>query len=450
MTSPDRLIDQLAKTIGQTAQIDPALFNRYGVKRGLRNDDGSGVLVGLTKVGDVVGYERDEAGALVPVPGRLFYRGYDVAELVRGALADDRPGFEEVAYLLLSGVLPDKADLEAFRSLLVERMPLPHEAVMSILALRGSNIMNILARSVLELYTYDPDPEDLSPEHAMEQSISLIARFPAIIAYAYNVHRHHTQGLPLHVRLPKEELSLAQNFLYMLRKDYTPLDARILDLLLVLQAEHGGGNNSAFAVRVVSSTLTDTYSAIAAGIGSLKGPLHGGANIEVTDMFEHLKGAIHDWTDAGEIRAYLTRMLNKDAYDRSGLIYGVGHAVYTISDPRFLLLRDQARALAVEKDRLAEFEFLDLIGQQAIDLVSQVKKQGGPAALNVDFYSGFLYEIIGIPPELFTAIFAMARIVGWVAHRNEELNFSGRRIIRPAYMNVIENEPAAYVPLNRR
>jgi len=446
---PDYLVYKLAETIKQTAKIDPELFPRYGVKRGLRNEDGSGVLVGLTRIGNVVGYDRDEAGTLVPVPGRLFYRGYDVADLVGGQWAENRTGYEEVAYLLLSGSLPDAEELEDFRALLVEQMPLTHEATMSILALRGTNVMNILARSVLELYTYDPDPEDLSREHAMEQSIRLIARFPTIIAYAYNVLRHHSQRLPLNIRLPKPGLSLTENFLYMLRKDYTPMDVRVLDLLLVLQAEHGGGNNSAFAVRVVSSTLTDMYSAIAAGIGSLKGPLHGGANAAMTAMFTHLKEAIHDWTDAGEIRTYLTRMLAGEAYDGTGLIYGVGHAVYTISDPRVTLLRDRARALADEKGRLEEFEFLDLVGQQAIQVVSEVKKHGAPATLNVDFYSGFLYELIGIPAELFTPIFAMARIAGWVAHHNEEINFTARRIIRPAYRCITEDS-APYVPLADR
>lgn len=439
---------KLADTIKQTAKIDPELFSRYGVKRGLRNEDGTGVLVGLTRIGNVVGYEQDEDG-VHPVPGLLFYRGYDVAHLVRAVQEENRFGFEEVAYLLLSGELPDADELGQFHQLLIEKMPLPHEATMSILALRGSNVMNILARSVLELYTHDPDPESLSREHTMEQSISLIAHFPTIIVYAYNVIRHHTQGLPLHIRLPKPELSLTENFLYMLRKNYTELDARVLDMLLMLQAEHGGGNNSAFTVRVTSSTQTDIYSSIAAGIGSLKGPLHGGANIEVADMMAHLQGAIGDWTDPDEISAYLRRILAKEVYDKQGLIYGIGHAVYTVSDPRVELLRGVSRDLAVEKGRSCEFDFLDLVAQQAAPLVSQMKKNGAPVAVNVDFYSGFLYDLIGIPRELYTPLFAMARIVGWTAHRIEELNFSGRRIIRPAYRNVIEDEPV-YVPMAQR
>lgn len=440
---------KLADTIKHTAKIDPELFTQYGVKRGLRNEDGTGVLVGLTKIGNVVGYEQDEDGSVHPVPGLLYYRGYDVAALVRAAQQENRFGFEEAAYLLLSGALPDADELEEFRQLLFEKMPLPHEAIMSILALRGTNVMNILARSVLELYTHDPDPENLTREHSMEQSVALIGHFPTIIAYAYNVMRHHSQGLPLHIRLPKPELSLAENFLYMLRKTYTDLDARVLDLLLVLQAEHGGGNNSAFTVRVTSSSQTDIYSSIAAGIGSLKGPLHGGANIKVSDMMAHLQAAIHDWTNEDEIDAYLTRLLHKEVYDGQGLVYGIGHAVYTISDPRVELLRNMAKDLAAEKDRSQEFDFLDLVAHRAVPLVSRIKKNGAPVAVNVDFYSGFLYDLIGIPRELYTPLFAMARIVGWTAHRNEELNFSGRRIIRPAYREVIEDAPA-YLPLAKR
>jgi len=443
------LASKLAETIKQTSQIDPELFARYGVKRGLRNDDGTGVLVGLTRIGNVVGYEQDADGVPHPIPGQLFYRGYEVGDLVRAFRAEQRFGFEETAFLLLSGALPTADELEGFRRLLVENMPLPHEAVMSILSLRGTNIMNMLARSVLELYTYDTDPETLTPHRSMEQSIALIGGIPTIIAYAYNALAYHTRRAPMHIRVPRPELSVAENFLYMLREDYTELDARVLDMFLILQAEHGGGNNSAFAVRVTSSTLTDIYSAIAAGIGSLKGPLHGGANILVADMFDHLKTVIGDWHDADEITAYLSRMVKKEVYDKQGLIYGVGHAVYTISDPRVGPLREMARELAAEKGRLDEFEFLDLIGVQAVDLVSKVKMHGRPATLNVDFYSGLLYDLIGIPRELYTPVFAMSRIVGWTAHRNEEINFSGRRIIRPAYREV-NNEQPVYVPLSER
>ncbi len=447
--TPNYLTYKLADTIKKTAKIEPELFTRYGVKRGLRNEDGSGVLVGLTRIGNVVGYDRADDGTLQPTEGRLLYRGYDVKDLVQAAFAENRFGFEEVAYLLLSGSLPDAEELEQFRTLLIDNMPLSHEAVMSILALRGSNVMNILARSVLELYTYDENPEDLSRENAMAQSIALIGHFPTIIAYAYNVLRHHTKGLPLHIRLPHPSSSLAENFLYMLRKDYTELDARTLDLLLILQAEHGGGNNSAFTVRVTSSTQTDIYSSIAAGIGSLKGPLHGGANLKMADMFSHLKEVISDWSDTGEVHAYLQRMLNKEVYDGKGLIYGIGHAVYTISDPRVTLLRGIAGQLAAEKGRQDEFEFLNLIEHEAIGLVSEMKNHGNPVASNLDFYTGFLYNLIGLPVELYTPIFAMARIVGWTAHRNEELYSPASRIIRPAYRDVNEEQPV-YVPLNER
>ncbi|MDR3194938.1 MAG: citrate synthase, partial [Tannerella sp.] len=337
---------KLADTLKQSARIDNALFKQYDVKRGLRNEDGSGVLVGLTKIGNVVGYERTGDGKLKPIPGKLFYRGYDIEDLVHAVTKERRYGFEEVAYLLLSGNLPDREELKEFRALLYGHMPLQHETTMSIMSLRGSNIMNILARSVLEMYTFDENADDLSRENTMKQSVELISRFPTVIAYAYNVLRHHDKARSLHIRHPNPELSFAENFLYMLKKEYTELEARTFDLLLILQAEHGGGNNSTFTVRVTSSTQTDIYSSIAAGIGSLKGPLHGGANIQVVDMFSHLKENIEDWKSVEEIDAYLTRILRKEAYNRSGLIYGIGHAVYTISDPRALLLRELARDLA--------------------------------------------------------------------------------------------------------
>lgn len=308
--------------------------------------------------------------------------------------------------------------------------------------------MNILARSVLEMYTFDPNPDDVSRENLVRQAIELIARFPTIIAYAYNIYRHSRQGRSLHIRHPKEKLSLAENFLYMLKLDYTPLEARTLDLLLIIQAEHGGGNNSTFTVRVTSSTRTDTYSSIAAGIGSLKGPLHGGANIKVIDMLHHLQEAIHDWTDSDEIDTYLNRMLRKETYDRSGLIYGIGHAVYTLSDPRAVELKKLAGDLAKEKGKEKEYNFIRLLEQEAIKCVTLHKHSKKPVCSNVDFYSGFVYELIGLPVEIYTPMFAMARIVGWMAHRIEELNFEGKRIIRPAYKNVLS--PCQYIPLEDR
>ncbi len=369
--------------------------------------------------------------------------------LVHAVLKEKRFGFEEVAYLLLSGSLPDKEELAAFRDILSEKMPLTHETTMSILMLRGNNIMNILSRSVLELYNFDECPDDLSRENLMRQSIELIARFPTIIAYAYNVLKHHNKEESLDVRHPRPEYSLAENFLYMLKGEFTGLEARMLDLLLVLQAEHGGGNNSTFTARVTSSSMTDTYSSISAAIGSLKGPLHGGANLQVVDMFNHLKANIACWQDVEEIDHYFTRMLRKEVYNKTGLIYGIGHAVYTISDPRAILLRELAADLAKEKNREEEFFFLQLLEERAIDVFTRVKNNGKTVSSNIDFYSGFVYDMIGLPHEIYTPLFAMARIVGWTAHRNEELCFDGKRIIRPAYKNVL-GDNIAYRPLAER
>ncbi len=443
------LIYKLSDQVKNSCKIDNELFQKYNVKRGLRNEDGSGVLVGLTNIGNVEGYERDKDGNLKPMEGKLFYRGYELDDLVSPLLKEKRFGFEEVAYLLLSGELPDKEELAAFRELINENMPLDHRTIVHIIDLEGSNIMNILARCVLEMYSFDQNPDDISRDNLMRQSIELISKFPTIIAYAYNIYRHSEQGRSLHIRHPLEHASIAENFLYMLKHDdYTELDARMLDLLLIIQAEHGGGNNSTFTVRVTSSTRTDTYSSIAAGIGSLKGPLHGGANIKVINMFHHLKEQISDWKNTDEIDVYLRRMLNKEAYDKSGLIYGIGHAVYTLSDPRAVELKKLAGELAKEKGREEEYEFLKLIEQEGIKCLMEHRKNGKPACANLDFYSGFIYEMIGLPQEIYTPIFAMARIVGWTAHRIEELNFEGRRIIRPAYKNILE--PKEYIPIGER
>lgn len=443
------IIYKLSDQMREACKIDNDLFAKFGVKRGLRNEDGSGVLVGLTKIGNVVGYERLEGGGLKAIPGKLFYRGLDVEDIAHGLMKDRRFGFEEVAYLMLSGKLPNQEELSAFKEIITDNMPLGQKTKMNILDLEGSNIMNILARSVLEMYTFDPNPDDTSQDNLMRQSIDLISKFPTIIAYAYNIFRHSTQGRSLHIRHPREELSIAENFLYMLKKEYTELDARVLDLLLVLQAEHGGGNNSTFTVRVTSSTGTDTYSSIAAGIGSLKGPLHGGANIQVVDMFHHLKDNIQDWENVDEIDTYFNRMLRKEAYNKTGLIYGIGHAVYTISDPRAVLLKELARDLAKEKGLEREFAFLELLEERAIACFTKFKgEKGKTVSSNIDFYSGFVYEMIGLPQEIYTPLFAMARIVGWTAHRNEELTFQGKRIIRPAYKNVLEIQP--YVPITKR
>lgn len=443
------LIYKLSDEVKNTCKIPLEAFTEHGVKRGLRNENGSGVLVGLTNIGNVVGYDRDDNGTLIPTQGKLFYRGYELNDLVEPLLKEKRFGFEEIAYLILSGKLPDSEELAAFQSLLNENMPLDHRTIVNIIDLEGTDIMNILARCVLEMYTFDGNPDDISRDNLMRQSIELIARFPTIIAYAYNIYRHSVQGRSLHIRHPKENLTIAENFLYMLKhEDYTELDARMLDLLLIIQAEHGGGNNSTFTVRVTSSTRTDTYSSIAAGIGSLKGPLHGGANIKVINMFHHLKEQISDWTNIDEIDTYLMRMLNKEAYDKTGLIYGIGHAVYTMSDPRAVQLKKLAGELAKEKGREQEYEFLKLIEQESIKQISAFRKTRKPICANLDFYSGFIYEMIGLPQEIYTPIFAMARIVGWTAHRIEELHYEGRRIIRPAYKNI--QSPKTYQSIKDR
>ena len=449
MESNNYLIYKLSDLMKRCTKIDAELFRKMDVKRGLRNEDGTGVLVGLTNIGNVVGYERQQDGTLLPIDGKLYLRGYEISDLVNAILEEKRFGFEEVAYLLLSGNLPDKEEVEEFHNLLVKNMPLEKNTLLHIIELEGGNIMNILARSVLELYTFDPNPDDTSRENLMRQSIELMSKFPTIIAYAYNMLRHGEQGRSLHIRHPQKDLSFAENFLFMLKgKDYTPLEARTLDLMLILHSEHGGGNNSTFPVRVTASSGTDTYSSIAAGIGSLKGPKHGGANLKVTDMLNYLKNSIDDWSDDKEIEQHLEGILTRKEYDGQGLIYGIGHAVYTVSDPRAVLLKRLAGELAVEKHRVKEYEFMQRIEQLAIQTIYRVKGHGKTMCANVDFYSGFVYDMIGIPQDIYTPLFAMSRIVGWCAHRNEELNFEGRRIIRPAYRCVTDER--SYASIDRR
>ena len=449
MESNNYLIYKLSDLMKRCTKIDAELFRKMDVKRGLRNEDGTGVLVGLTNIGNVVGYERQQDGTLLPIDGKLYLRGYEISDLVNAILQEKRFGFEEVAYLLLSGNLPDKEEVEEFHNLLVKNMPLEKNTLLHIIELEGGNIMNILARSVLELYTFDPNPDDTSRENLMRQSIELMSKFPTIIAYAYNMLRHGEQGRSLHIRHPQKDLSFAENFLFMLKgKDYTPLEARTLDLMLILHSEHGGGNNSTFTVRVTSSSGTDTYSSIPAGIGSLKGPKHGGANLKVTDMLNYLKNSIDDWSDDREIEQHLEGILTRKEYDGQGLIYGIGHAVYTVSDPRAVLLKRLAGELAAEKHRVKEYEFMQRIEQLAIQTIYRVKGHGKTMCANVDFYSGFVYDMIGIPQDIYTPLFAMSRIVGWCAHRNEELNFEGRRIIRPAYRCVTDER--SYASIDRR
>jgi citrate synthase len=435
------LINHLSESIKETSYLDNELFKKYNVKRGLRNEDHSGVLVGLTNIGDVEGYKKQENGSVIPLDGRLFYRGIEIKDLVEGIQKEDRHGFEETVYLLLSGKLPQKENLKEFTELLASKRSLDSNLKMSIMELRGKDVMNILARTVMVMYANDCCGDDISEKNLIKQSLNLIAKFPTIISYAYHSIQHYYNDETLSIRHPNPELSLAENFLSMLKGDgrYSALDAQVLDLALMLHAEHGGGNNSTFTVRVTSSSGTDTYSAITAAIGSLKGPLHGGANLRVREMFDHLKETIKNWKDDKEIAGYLLKMLNMEAYNRTGKIYGIGHAVYTKSDPRVVLLKKMARALAEEKNRLDEYDFLAKIERNAIETFMSYKgsEVGKVVCANVDFYSGFVYDLIGLPVEIYTPLFAMARIAGWCAHRIEELNFDKKRIIRPAYKNVV-------------
>ncbi|PLX12632.1 MAG: citrate synthase [Marinilabiliales bacterium] len=437
----DSLLKDLTATIQKTSRIDDKLWQKYHVKRGLRNEDHSGVLVGLTNIGNVVGYHREE-GKIIPRNGELYYRGYNIHHIVEGFQKDGRHGFEETVFLLLSGRLPMKPVLDRFTELLAAQRELDPAIKMSILDFKGVDIMNVLARTVMVMYARDLEADVITRENLIVQSIKLIASFPTIISYAYHSMQHYYRNKTLYIRHPRPELSMAESFLYMLKGEgnYTKLDADVLDLALVLHSEHGGGNNSTFTVRVISSSNTDTYSAITAGIGSLKGPLHGGANLRVNHMFDHLKKVIKNWNCDDEIKNYMLKVLKKEAYDRTGKIYGIGHAVYTQSDPRSEILKAMAKKLAIEKNRLDEFEFLHAIERMGIDAFMDYKgtKAGKVVCANVDFYSGFVYEMIGIPRELYTPLFAMARIVGWCAHRIEELNFEKKRIIRPAYKNVCE------------
>ncbi len=444
------LIKRLSSTIDKTSSIDNELFKQWSVKRGLRNEDHSGVIVGLTKVGDVVGYDRDKDNNIFPIPGKLLYRGVSLEEIVRGAQKENRLGFEEVIFLLLSGDLPTDEELKGFSLLLSQTMDINQKVTLHLLDLKGNDIMNILARCVLELYIFDENPNETSADNMMRQSLHLISRFPTIIAYAYNALRHN-QGKSLHIHHPKEGLSLAENFLYMMKgNNYTELDVKILDLALMVHADHGGGNNSTFTVRVTSSTNTDIYSSIAAGIASLKGSLHGGANHQVVNMLNDIKEHVKDWKNIDELDEYLLKILNKQAYNKTGLLYGIGHAIYTISDPRTVLLKEMAKDLAIEKGRKDEYDFMCMIEERGIHNFMQLKGKeiGKQVCANVDFYSGFVYNMIGLPTEIYTPLFAMARITGWCAHRIEEMNFKQKRIMRPAYKNA--GEVREYTAIDKR
>ena len=442
-------ISSLCDEFRKNNRIDPEKFEKYQVKRGLRNEDGSGVVAGLTLICNVHGYVINE-GEQAPVEGRLIYRGIDIQDLVAGAVNENRFGFEETVWLLLFGKLPTKEQLDGFCELLSSYRELPeYFAEDMIIKAPSPNIMNKLARSVLALYSYDDMPDDLSIENVLRQSIQLIGMLPSIMAYAYQVKRRHydRESMFFHPMVPG--LSTSETILHSIRADsvFTPEEARLLDVCLMLHAEHGGGNNSTFAARVLSSSGTDTYSAIAAAIGSLKGPRHGGANIKVMEMLEYIKAGVRDWDDEEEIRAFLKKMIQKEAGDRSGLVYGMGHAVYTLSDPRALILKKYAYDLAEKKGYGPEFRLLEAVERLTPGVFAEVKGSDKAICANVDLYSGLVYCSLGIHPDLFTPLFAVARMPGWCAHRIEEI-MTGGRIIRPAYKAIAGRQP--YTPLSER
>lgn len=440
---------RLAKKSEEAGIIDSELYTRYDVKRGLRDINGKGVLAGLTHISDVRATEIKD-GVSVPAHGKLFYRGYNVQDLINGFTKDDRFGFEETAYLLLFGELPNSTELAEFRKLLGSYRSLPTSFVRDIIMKAPSkDMMNTLARSVLTLYSYDDRADDTSLPNVLRQCMQLISLFPMLSIYGYQAYSHYHDGNSLFIHQPIPELSTAENILHILRPDssYTPLEAKILDIALVLHMEHGGGNNSSFTTHVVTSSLTDTYSTIAAAIGSLKGPRHGGANIKVVKMFEEMKREIHDWEDEEEVSCYLKKLLHKEAFDQAGLIYGVGHAIYSKSDPRAVAFKSFVQKLSEEKGLQKEFALYSLVEKLAPEVISAERQMYKGVSINVDFYSGFVYHMLGLPMELYTPIFAIARIVGWSAHRLEELANNGK-IIRPAYKPV--GEDREYVDLSNR
>lgn len=439
-------METLQETLLNNHRIDPNLYIEYDVKRGLRDSAGKGVLTGLTEISDVNAYDLVN-GRKIPAEGSLYYQGYNIYDLVNG-LEGHKFGFEETIYLLLFGRLPSEKDLEMFKEVMAQFETLSGRFVRDVV-MKASNadIMNSMQRCILTLYTYDSRPEDISAENVLRQSIELIAKLPLIAVYSYHSYRHFRKDETLFIRNPQKGLSLAENILLMLRPDstYTELEAKVLDIALMLHAEHGGGNNSTFTTHVVTSSGTDTYSSVAASIGSLKGPRHGGANLKVQDMFADIKAHVKNWTDEAEVEAYLCKILNKEAFDRSGLIYGMGHAVYTLSDPREVILKKFARKLAAEKGMMEEFALYELVERLGSRLVMEQRKMFKNVCANVDFYSGFVYTMLGIPKELFTPIFAIARIPGWSAHRLEEILNAGK-IIRPAYKYVGHHQEFVSMP----
>ncbi|MBE6050135.1 MAG: citrate/2-methylcitrate synthase [Clostridium sp.] len=429
--------------------IKKELYMKYKVNRGLRDINGKGVLTGLTEISEIKA-KNEINGNSIPCDGKLYYRGIDIEELVKGFIEEKRFGFEEVTYLLLMGELPSCEELERFKSILAGYRTLPTSFVRDIIMKAPSfDMMNTLARSVLTLYSYDEKANDTDIDNVLRQSLQLIALFPLLSVYGYQAYSHYYNENSLIIHTPKEELSTAENILYMLRADskYTELEARILDLALVLHAEHGGGNNSTFTTHVVSSSGTDTYSAIAAALGSLKGPKHGGANIKVVQMFEDMKENIADWTDEDQVKAYLRGLLHREVFDKAGLIYGMGHAVYSLSDPRANIFKKFVKSLSNEKGLMKEYNLYALVERLAPEVIKEERKTYKGVSANIDFYSGFVYRMLDLPLELYTPIFAIARISGWSAHRIEEL-INIDKIIRPAYMNVGMHKE--YKKINKR
>lgn len=440
-------IEKLAEKCLKNGYIDASFYDKYDVKKGLRNKNGTGVLTGLTEIGEVKSYTIDD-GEMIPCKGKLYYRGVDIEEIVKGFWEEGRFGFEETTYLLLFGEQPAKADLDEFKHDLGVYRLLPTSFVRDIIMKAPSgDMMNTLARSVLTLYSYDKYADSTDVKNVLRQSMQLIALFPLLSVYGYQAYNHYQKGKSFFIHTPPETLSTAEAILYMLRPDskFTDLEAKLLDLCLVLHAEHGGGNNSTFTTHVVSSSGTDTYSSVAASLGSLKGPKHGGANKKVVEMFEDIKNSVSDCKDEDEVREYLCKIVKKEAFDKSGLIYGIGHAVYSLSDPRAEILKGLVGNLAKEKGKEEELELYHMVERIAIELLQS--KRNRPISANVDFYSGFVYSMLGLPLELYTPIFAISRISGWSAHRIEELMSTGK-IIRPAYKNVAKH--TEYIPIDKR
>lgn len=442
-------IEELAKLSSDNNHIVPEMYPTYNVYRGLRDMNGNGVITGLTEISRIKAKDHDENGNEITCDGRLFYRGIDVRDIVAGFRRDDRFGFEEITYLLLFSDLPKKDQLERFSQTLTDYRTLPPSFVRDmILKAPGKDMMNILSRCVLALYSYDDNPDDISVANVLRQSLQLISVFPLLAVYSYHSYQHYHQGKSLVIHQPQPGLSTAETILSLLREDgkYTPLEAKILDLALVLHAEHGGGNNSSFTTHVVTSSGTDTYSSVAAALGSLKGPRHGGANIKVVRMFEDMKQNI-DTKDKDAIRDYLVRLLNKDAFDKAGLIYGMGHAIYSLSDPRADILKGCAKDLAMEKGCMEEFELYSTVAEMAPEIIADRRRMYKGVSPNVDFYSGLIYRMLELPCELYTPLFAVARISGWSAHRIEEIQNAGK-IIRPQYVSV--KQETAYIDIDKR